>query len=404
MSGPAYANDPRRTSSLPILILLVVIVGLGAFGLARCGPGFGEGDRKSSLRAVTARGDLEPVEKTRIAVFRRSVPSVVSVSSRGLVRSNFGIRRAEPVEGSGTGVVWDDEGHILTNYHVIEIGEGARSRASDEIMVQLATMRDPVRATVVGAAMEYDLALLKVDVEKKLLIPITVGTSRDLEVGQTTLAIGNPFGLDHTLTTGVISQLGRRIRANKDRVIDEVIQTDAAINPGNSGGPLLDSAGRLIGITTAIYSDDENANTNNVGIGFAIPVDTVNWVAASLKDHGKIVRPKIGASLIPTSNYTSWTGPKGLLVRMVVDGGPAQKAGLRGLVFDDDRRVSQIGDVITHIDRRPIERLDDFHAAMEAARNRESVLIRRWYGGTVDEIEVALVEHDFFGIDTFRER
>ncbi|MEZ6195620.1 MAG: trypsin-like peptidase domain-containing protein [Planctomycetota bacterium] len=386
--APVYENGTRRFATLPIIIILAAVVGVGAFAWARFGreapPGSDLG-----LRPVTPRGELADFEKTTISVFERSLPSVAGITTRDQSR-RFGSSPLGTEKGSGTGIVWDHEGHIITNYHVIERDRvvPGRPAVEDRITVQLATMAEPVAARVTGVAPEYDLAVLRVEVEENRLVPITVGTSGDLRVGQTVLAIGNPFGLPHTLTTGVVSQLNRRIRGKNDRIIEEVIQTDAAINPGNSGGPLIDTAGRLIGVNSAIYAENEG----NLGIGFAIPVDTVNWVAGMLIRYGRIVRPDIGIDAHPANMiFRNWRGPGGLYVRNVEAGGPAEKAGLRGWILTEDGfAVQRHGDVITQADGHPIGKLDDLNAVLEAARDRPSVALRFERDGKVLETEVSL--------------
>ena len=188
-------------------------------------------------------------------------------------------------QGTGSGFVWDQDGHIVTNFHVVQEGDRANVTLNDG---------STYPATIVGTTPDKDIAVLKIDAPPQKLLPLPIGQSSNLKVGQKVLAIGNPFGLDQTLTTGVISGLGREIKSVSGRPIHDVIQTDASINPGNSGGPLLDSSGRLIGINTAIYSP----SGANAGIGFAVPVDTVNQIVPQLMKFGKITRPGLGISIL----------------------------------------------------------------------------------------------------------
>ena len=220
------------------------------------------------LPPIVPRGNLAQDERATIALFAAASPAVVHITTHALERDYFTFNVMETPQGTGTGFLWDEQGHVLTNFHVI--------RDADTVQVALAD-RSSWPAKLIGVAPDKDLAVLKIEAPPDRLKQLPLGTSHDLQVGQHTFAIGNPFGLDHTLTTGVISALGREIESASGRPISDVIQTDAAINPGNSGGPLLDSSGRLIGMTTAIISP----SGAYAGIGFAIPVDTIRWVARS---------------------------------------------------------------------------------------------------------------------------
>ena len=248
-------------------------------------------------REVTPRGDLSEIEKTNIDIYKKAKPSVVHITSIALERDEWSLNVQEVPEGTGSGFIWDDGGHIVTNYHVIKDAQAASVMLADHT---------PWRASLVGAAPDKDLAVLHIDAPKSQLVPITIGSSEDLQVGQMAYAIGNPFGLDLTFTTGVISALGREIQSVTRRSIKNVIQTDAAINPGNSGGPLLDSAGRLIGVNAAIYSP----SGGNIGIGFAIPVDEVNRVVPVLIKKGKLDRAGLGAQILADQSRGSWASKK----------------------------------------------------------------------------------------------
>jgi S1-C subfamily serine protease len=217
-------------------------------------------------------------ERETIALFEQASPSVVYITSLSVRRDLFTLNVLEIPQGTGSGFVWDDAGHIVTNFHVIQNADRAQVTLAD---------RSTWVAELVGVAPAKDLAVLRIDAPAAKLRPLPVGSSEDLRVGQTVLAIGDPFGLDQTLTTGVISALGREIESVAQIPIRDVIQTDAAINPGNSGGPLLDSSGRLIGVNAAIYSP----SGAYAGIGFSIPVDTVKWVVPELIEHGELRRP-----------------------------------------------------------------------------------------------------------------
>ncbi|MCJ2075742.1 S1C family serine protease [Methylobacterium sp. HMF5984] len=315
-------------------------------------------------RAVTARGDLAPAEATTVALFERASPSVVHVFAQGAVRGadlmSLDDESEQGQEGgrsgntqTGTGFVWDAGGHVVTNNHVVQ----AAIQSGGSISVRLSS-GEVVAATLVGAAPAYDLAVLRLGRVAKAPPPLAIGTSADLKVGQSTFAIGNPFGLDHTLTTGVISALQRRLPTSEGRELSGVIQTDAAINPGNSGGPLLDSAGQLIGVNTAIFSP----SGASAGIGFAVPVDVVNRVVPDLIRNGRVRNPGIG--IIAGQEATAARlGIDGVVVLRVLRGSPAAGAGLRGV----DAQTGAIGDVVVGVGDRPVHRLADLTAALEAA-------------------------------------
>jgi len=254
-------------------------------------------------------------EALTIKLFEDAAPSVTFITTTALRRDFWSRDVFEIPGGTGSGFIWDKKGHIVTNYHVIEGANKALVTLSDNSSYE---------ATVVGTAPEKDLAVLRINAPASSMKPIPVGNSANLKVGQTVLAIGNPFGLDQTLTTGVISALGREIQSRSEMPIRDVIQTDAAINPGNSGGPLLNSSGQLIGVNTAIYSP----SGAYAGIGFSIPVDVVNWVVPDIINYGKIKRPRIGIEMV-SNQYTEGMGLEGVLIMNVVPGSPAEKAGLR---------------------------------------------------------------------------
>ena len=307
-------------------------------------------DSEATPRAVTPRGDLAGDEKTNIEVFQNASPSVVYITSLAIQRDRFSLNLHEIPRGTGSGFIWDDNGHVITNFHVIQNASGAKVTLADQSTWD---------ARLVGTAPDQDLAVLSIDAPRHLLKPLPIGRSTNLQVGQNVFAIGNPFGLDQTLTTGIISALGREIESVSGRTIPDVIQTDAAINPGNSGGPLLDSAGRLIGVNTAIYSP----SGSSAGIGFAVPVDTVNRVAPQLIRHGRVIRPGLGGRF--ANDVTARRlGIDGVLTMEVVQGGAAAQAGLRGM--QRNRRGDWIlGDIIVGIDGEPVESLDDLMRALD---------------------------------------
>jgi len=300
--------------------------------------------RGSALpRPVTPRGALPAAEQSVVDRFKEARVSVVCLTSLAYQQDFFSLDVQTVPTGSGSGFVWDAEGHVVTNYHVIEDAQ--------EVEVALADGAR-TKARLVGVAPEKDLAVLQIQTKGLKLRPIPVGSSADLQVGQSVMAIGNPFGLDQTLTLGVVSALGREIQSATRRRISGVIQTDAAINPGNSGGPLLDSAGRLIGINTAIQS----TSGSSAGIGFAVPVDTINRIVPQLIAKGRSARVDLGFDPIPEAWAANLDVPKGIVVGRVRRGGPADRAGLRGLTRQERGWV--LGDVILGVNGQPVKDLD----------------------------------------------
>jgi S1-C subfamily serine protease len=277
--------------------------------------------------------------------------------------------------GAGSGFVWDREGHVVTNFHVVAAGDGWEITLADQ---------STWRAELVGTAPEKDLAVLRIEAPGKALIPIRVGTSVDLRVGQTVLAIGNPFGFDQSLTTGIISALGREIESVARVPISDVIQTDAAINPGNSGGPLLDSAGRLIGVNTAIYSP----SGSSAGIGFAIPVDTVNWVVPDLIAYGRIRRPSLGVELAsPQINHR--LGIEGALVVNVVDGSGAAEAGVQP-TRRDNRGRWVLGDIILAVEGDPVRSSTELGLRLEGRATGDVVTVTVDRNGQRRDLKIKL--------------
>ena len=365
----SYRPSPRRPAPiLPpggwavLLASLAVFLCLmgGAAGyltwLSRPSDGLSPG---AQPRAVAPPTDPADDEKATIELFKAVSPSVVHVTNLGVQRDLFAVRGEETPRGTGTGFVWDDNGYVLTNYHVVD--------GANKVRVILAD-HSSYDSTQFWGYPDKDLAVIHIDAPKDKLKPIPVGTSHDLQVGQKTFAIGNPFGLDQTLTTGVVSALGREIESASGRPIRGVIQTSAPINPGNSGGPLLDRAGRLIGVNTAILSPSGTF----AGIGFAIPVDEVNRVAPQLIAHGKIVRPRMGVQLAEDQQAHHLGVADGALILQVSPGGPAEKAGLRGAGYNEDHDLV-LGDVITAIDGKPIASGSDLFAALEGHKPGDSV-------------------------------
>ena len=320
-----------------------------------------------ALRSITARSALAADELANIEVFKRVSPSVVHITTLATERDFFNRSVQQVPRGTASGFVWDSSGHIVTNFHVIQEGSGARVTLADQ-------SNWPAR--LVGAFPDRDLAVLKIDAPAAKLPAIPVGASRDLLVGQKVYAIGNPFGLDQTLTTGIVSALNREIESFNSRTIRGVIQTDAAINPGNSGGPLLDSAGRLIGVNTQIASP----SGASAGIGFAIPVDEVNRVVQRLIRDGRISRPALGITPAADTVQRALRLPEGVALVQVAPGGPAARAGLLAFSRARDGSVTA-GDVITAINDEAVANLDDMLTLLEKRQPGDSVTLTLWRSG-----------------------
>jgi S1-C subfamily serine protease len=354
VNPPSY---PQRTSGgssgmrtlvalLPLFILVLAlpaVVGMWVFTRYSALPAAGL-DPAAVPRPIAPAGDLAEDEKATIRLFKQSSASVVYITTSEVGR-DFSMNVLEIPHGSGSGFIWDEKGHVVTNYHVVQ--------GSNQFRVTLAD-QSTVSAVLIGGDPNKDVAVLQIQVPPQGLTPLLIGTSAKLEVGQKVFAIGNPFGLDQTLTTGVISGVGRQIQGQSGRTIDGMIQTDAAINPGNSGGPLLDSQGRLIGVNTAIFGP----SGASAGIGFAIPVDTVQRVVPQLLRHGKVIRPGLAASYVP-DQVAKQLGLKGALIGNIKPGGAAYEAGLIPIRRDDEGEIL-LGDLIVAVDGKPVESIDAF--------------------------------------------
>ena len=332
-------------------------------------------DPRAAPRIVTPRGDLLSDEKSTIALFRQASPSVVNITAIGVERDLFTLNLYQIPQGTGSGFVWDTRGNIITNFHVIQNADAAQVTLADQ---------SNWKARVVGAAPDKDLTVLRIDAPTSRMRPIPIGTSKDLQVGQSVYAIGNPFGLDQTLTTGVISALNREIESVTRRPIQGVIQSDAAINPGNSGGPLLDSAGRLIGVNTAIYSP----SGASAGIGFAIPVDTVNRIVPELIRSGKITRPGLGIQ-VADEQIAQRLGVTGVLVVDVARGSAAARAGIRPTRRDTEGRL-RLGDIIAAIDGKKIESPNDLYLLLEKYQVGDPVTVSLLRDGRTVQAKLTL--------------
>jgi 2-alkenal reductase len=329
------------------LIVLAIIL-TTAFLAATSSLIWAQRDRPLEPRSITPRGALMDGERAMVSLFENAAPSVAYITTENEVRGWFG--EVGVAQGEGSGFVWDNRGHVVTNYHVIA---GAKS-----VSVILVNDKEPIEATLVGEAPEYDLAVVKLKTIPNGIRPIPLGTSRDLKIGQSVIAIGNPFGLNRTLTTGVVSALDRYLPTQGAVEISGVIQTDAAINPGNSGGPLLDSAGRLIGVNTAIRS----ASGSSAGVGFSIPVDIVNRIVPQLIARGVAARPGIGIEPLDP-NLVARRGLKGVVIAVVRPGTPAAQAGLKPLTQRGNR--FELGDIITAVNGRNIDTFSNYFAELD---------------------------------------
>ena len=307
-------------------------------------------------QATVPQRRLDPEERTNVNVFKQASPSVVNICTKKALTARRGalvLELGRIPKGSGSGFIWDAAGHVVTNYHVIS--------GADSVQVTLADGTE-WEATVVSSAPEYDVAVLRINTPPERLRPLAIGRSDDLEVGQKVFAIGNPFGLDQTLTAGIVSGLGRQIESKSGQTIRGVIQTDAAINPGNSGGPLLDNEGRLIGINTAILSRSGGSS----GVGFAVPVNTVRAAVPRLIAGLSNDRGFLGIALAP-ERISKQAADNGIAILQVVENSPAQKSGLRAAQVTDEG--VKWGDILMSINGREVTNSE---AALETLQSRKS--------------------------------
>jgi S1-C subfamily serine protease len=375
--GPRhFPARPAPVVLWPVLVfvgVLVLLVGLGLFAWWKW-PFSSTGlDPSGQPREVTPRTMAFKDEADLEALYEKALPSVVHINNLTDQSDSFNVQKVP--QGSGSGFVWDKQGHIVTNYHVVEGASAVEVVLSD---------RSSYTARQAWVYPDKDLAVLTIDAPESKLVPIPLGTSHDLKVGQKAVVIGNPFGLDGTLTNGIISALGREIESRSGHPIQGVIQTSAPINPGNSGGPLLDSEGRLIGVTTAILSPSGTF----AGIGFAIPADEVNRVVPQLIAHGKVVRPRLGVQLAEDQQAQKQAVEEGALILRVMPETPAARAGLRGTQTRGARRY--LGDVITAINDRPIKSGADYFAAMDTFNVGDTITIAFLRDHQKHEVQVKL--------------
>lgn len=329
-------------------------------------------------RVVQARGNLAEDEKSTIELFENSRDSVVFITTRQRVMDAWTRNIFSVPSGTGSGFIWDDNGHIITNLHVI--------KGASEAIVRLADGRD-YKASLVGASPAHDIAVLRIGIGFQRPAPVPIGTSHDLKVGQKVFAIGNPFGLDWTLTTGIVSALDRSLPGGDGRTIDNLIQTDAAINPGNSGGPLLDSAGRLIGINTAIYSP----SGASAGIGFSVPVDTVNRVVPQIISRGKYIRPAMGITVDSKLNIrlTQHLKVTGVVILSISPGSAADTAGLQGATITPEGNIIA-NDIIVALENKPIDSVDKLLARIDSYKVGDTIKITVLRKGEKIDVPVTL--------------
>jgi S1-C subfamily serine protease len=334
---------------------------------------------RAQLIPVTARGALSGLEETNIAIYDSASPTLVQITNLTQQRSDwFSLDLQEVPAGIGSGFVWDRDGHIVTNYHVVDGANAAQVTLSDH---------STYRATRIWAYEDQDIAVLAIDAPASKLHPIQLGTSRDLKVGQVVYALGDPFGLGQTMTNGIVSALGRTFESANGRPITAVIQTSAAVNPGNSGGPLLDSAGRLVGMTTAIVSPSGAF----VGVSFAIPVDPINRIVTELIQHGKVVRPRLGVQVAESSLAEQLGVDRGALITKVIPNSGADRAALRRTGRDTEGNI-RLGDVIIEVDGKTVGSSDDLYTALQDHKVGDTVALTVIRDDKQQHIQVTLDE------------
>ncbi len=327
---------------------------------------------------AVATSALTEDERNNIEIFKHGVGPVVFISTLQKVGHGWYYGDQEVPSGAGTGIVWNDQGHIVTNMHVVASG--------DKFQISFYNDKETYEAILVGKEEKKDIAVLKLLKLPKKLFPISVGTSIDLLVGQKAVAIGNPFGLDHTMTKGIISALDRKIDGYGGVKIHGMIQTDASINPGNSGGPLLDSQGKLIGMNTMIYSNSGSSS----GIGFAVPVDIINSVVPQLIKHGKVIRPGLGIGILPDHVKLRFGIEKGVVISHIDKDGPAAKAGIQGMGQDRFGRIF-LGGIILKIDEKETNNYSDIVNMLELYKIGDVIKVEYMQEGKIKEVNVTLI-------------
>jgi len=365
---PLIGEKMKRKNKVLIAAMLAVLatVSLTMYSLGK------DSLEIEKNRAYTAE------EKQNISIFKNSKNSVVFISIRQQVVDYWRMDTFDIPKGAGSGFVWDKEGHIVTNFHVIKDADKA-----------IVTLRDgkKYKASLVGTAPSYDLAVLKIQPLKKILKPLSLGNSRELKVGQTVYAIGNPFGLDWTMTKGMISALERSMHATNGKSIKHMIQTDASINPGNSGGPLLDSAGKIIGVNNMLVSP----SGASAGIGFAIPVDTVKRVVSSIIKKGFYERPKIGIMIDGRINalYKHLKQKKGVVVVDVVRNSSAEQAGLKPIYLSSQGSID-FEDVIEKIGGKKVNDIEGLYTILDEYKSGDSIELKISRKGETRSVQLRL--------------
>jgi S1-C subfamily serine protease len=375
VTPPPHSTKPGPLVAL-LAVLLLLVAGALVFTVIQTRRQQQQPYFSVEPRPIAQRPDdkLGADEASTIAVFKKFSHSVVHITSLETRRDRMTLDETEIPQGTGTGFVWDQDGHIVTNFHVVQHGDRASVTLNDN---------KTYPATIIGKAPDKDIAVLHIDAPPSELQKLPLGESAKLEVGQKVMAIGNPFGLDQTLTTGVISGLGRTINSVANKPLFDVIQTDASINPGNSGGPLLDSSGRLIGMNTAIYSP----SGASAGIGFAVPVDTINSVVPQLLKYGKLTRPGLGINIL-VDQIAVQHKIEGVVILSVTPDGAAEKAGIQGA--KQLQGSLELGDVIVKIDTVEVKRSADLYRALDAHKVGDEVEVTLENDGRKRTVKVTL--------------
>lgn len=322
-------------------------------------------------------GEFLQLEKRIIEIYESNVPSVVNVANIKYASNWFYGEEVEIPQGQGTGFVWEDDGHIVTNFHVVQGG--------DSFVVTFHKDKKQYKATVVGADPKNDIAVLKLSEKPASLKPVTIGESNSLKVGQLAMAIGNPMGFEHSLSRGIISAVGRKMQGIGGVKIHDMVQTDAAINQGNSGGPLLNSKGQVIGMNTMIVS----RSGSSAGLGFAVPIDTISRVVPQLIKHGKVIRPGLGIGVLEDEVRDRYVGEKGVVLSFVDPDGAAGRAGLKGMMRDRYGRI-YIGDIILKVDGKEVNSRDDIYHILGKYKIGETVTLDYLRDGKKKKIKLKL--------------
>ena len=371
----------ERVVSVRLPTLLILLAGGAAAWWLGAHSRYARGLSADEPRLVTPRGDLADDEQAVVELFRSTCDSVAFIEPIDSVSDMWGNVSAPQPIGTGSGFVWDNAGHVVTNFHVVQ---GLKGDLASGAVV---TLHDgsQYQAQLRGIYRDKDIAVLTIDAPPDQLHPVTLGSSHDLQVGQKAYAIGNPYGFDYTLTHGIISALDREMTSVNNRRITGVIQTDAAVNPGNSGGPLLDSAGRLIGMNTMIYSE----TGSSAGLGFAVPVEDINRIVTEIIQHGRVVQPSIGIEAARKGFSEHYRLP-GVAIMNVTPGSTADRAGLRGITRRGGRYL--LGDVIVAVNGTPVKTRDDMLDLFDTMEIGTTVQLRIQRNGEELEVPVVLQE------------